>query len=133
MTLLVRQFLSFAGVGVVGTSAHFLALYSLVEFAGVVPYAASGAGFALGALVNYILNYYLTFQSDNRHREAMLKFFVVAFVGLVLNTLIMRFATEIIVLHYLLAQVIATGLVLIWNFAGNKYWTFRVDSYADRS
>jgi len=31
-------------------------------------------------------------------------------------------------LHYLLVQVIATGLVLLWNFAGNRSWTFREKS-----
>ena len=27
-------------------------------------------------------------------------------------------------LHYLLAQLVTTGLVLVWTFAGNRFWTF---------
>jgi putative flippase GtrA len=31
-------------------------------------------------------------------------------------------------LHYLPAQLIATGLVLIWTFSCNRIWTFREDA-----
>jgi putative flippase GtrA len=31
---------------------------------------------------------------------------------------------EILNIYYLLAQVLSTGLVLVWNFAGNRFWTF---------
>ena len=54
----------------------------------------------------------------------MSKFFTIAFVGLLLNTIIMAIGVEILNLHYLLAQVVATGLVLFWNFTGNRLWTF---------
>ena len=97
----------------------------LVQMAGVTPVLASAGGFVLGALVNYFLNYRYTFRSNNRHHEAIIKFFTIALVGLVLNTLIISLAIDILSLHYLLAQVIATGLVLIWNFTGNRCWTFR--------
>jgi putative flippase GtrA len=121
-----RQFFSFAGVGIVGTAAHYLALLSLIKFAYVRPVAASSAGFMLGALVNYGLNYCITFHSQKRHREAMVKFFAVALVGLVLNFSIMKLGTEVLTQNYLVIQVIATGIVLTWNFIANRSWTFGV-------
>jgi len=33
---------------------------------------------------------------------------------------------------YLLAQVIATGTVLFWNFAANRFWTFGAASGSRR-
>lgn len=119
------QFLCFSGIGVIGTLAHYTTLITLVQMAGVTPVLASAGGFVLGALVNYVLNYRYTFRSNSRHHEAIIKFFTIALVGLVLNTLIISLAIDILSLHYLLAQVIATGLVLIWNFTGNRWWTFR--------
>ena len=82
------------------------------------------AGAVLGALVNYVLNRRYTFRSGKGHREALTKFFVVAGAGLLLNGLIMWLFVDGLGLYYLLAQLLATGLVLVWNFAGNRCWTF---------
>ena len=121
---LLGQFIRFAKVGVVGTLAQYLALFVLVQWWDVYAIIASAFGFVLGTVVNYSLNYYYTFQSDRRHREAMTKFFVVAGVGLLLNVLVMTLAMEVFSVHYFLAQLIATGLVLIWNFSGSRWWVF---------
>jgi putative flippase GtrA len=124
------QFLRFAGVGVIGTGAHYLALVSLVQFAGVNPIVSSMVGFALGGLVNYFLNYHFTFQSNQPHQSAMAKFFTVALLGLALNSLIVTLGIKKLAIHYLWAQLIATGVVLIWNFGSNRLWTFSADDCA---
>lgn len=118
------QFVLFAGVGVIGTAAHYVLLSVLVEVAGVHPVPASTAGAVLGALVNYFLNRQFTFRSDKRHREALTKFLTIAALGLALNGLLMFILVDAFGLHYLLAQFISTGLVLVWNFMGNRFWTF---------
>lgn len=79
---------------------------------------------SVGAMVNYFLNDCVTFKSTKSHHEAMIKFFTVGAIGLILNTLMMALATEVFALYYLLAQVISTGLFLFWNFIGNRRWTF---------
>ena len=122
---IVNQFFRFSGVGILGTIAHYATLIALVQIIKANAVLSSCAGFILGALVNYSLNYRYTFRSNMRHSEAMIKFFTVALVGLVSNALIMGFAVEILNVHYVLAQVMATGIVLFWNFTGNRLWTFR--------
>lgn len=122
---LLRQFVSFTGVGFVSAIGHYGLLIALVQFAAVSAVPASAAGAVLGAWINYALNYRFTFRSNKRHREAVLKFAVIAGIGLVLNTLFMWFGVELIGMHYLVSQIVTTGLVLIWSFAGNRYWTFQ--------
>lgn len=122
---ILKQFLCFAGIGFIGTSAHYLTLVLMVEVAGMKAVFASVLGFGVGALFNYFFNYHITFRSKKLHQEALGKFFMVALAGLLLNTLIMAMATEVFSLYYLLAQVISTGLVLIWNFTANRLWTFQ--------
>lgn len=121
---LIRQFIKFTGVGLVSAIGHYGLLITLVQIAAVPAVPASAAGALLGALINYSLNYRYTFRSSRQHREAVLRFAAVATVGLVLNTLFMWVGVEIIGAHYLLSQVVTTGLVMIWSFAGNRYWTF---------
>jgi putative flippase GtrA len=116
------QFINFACVGAVATALHYVVLIVLVQFADFRPVLASGLGYAAGAGVNYLLNYHYTFASQRSHFQAMSKFVTVAIIGL--NSLIVAVATEKLLLHYLLAQVIATGLVLMWNFCANRVWTF---------
>jgi putative flippase GtrA len=123
--LLLRQFLGFAAVGVVGTAAHFATLLVLVQKFRLDPVWSSVIGFIVGAVVNYLLSYRVVFRSRKRHVEAMGQFFTVAGVGLLLNAAIMAFAVQVLNLHYLLSQILATGMVLLWNFAGNRFWTFR--------
>lgn len=120
---IINQFVRFSTVGVVGTLAQYICLLLLINIFGINVVLASTLGFILGGLINYSLNRKYTFRSDKRHREAMSKFFAIAFVGLLLNSLVM--AIGVLYLHYIVAQVIATGLVLFWTFTGNRLWTFR--------
>ncbi len=85
---------------------------------------ATTAGFIVGALINYVLNYHLTFRSDKAHSETMLKFFIVATVGAAINMMIIFWGVDILELFYLFAQVIASSVVLLWTFTANKLWTF---------
>ncbi len=120
----VGQFLMFAGIGVVGTIGHYTVLIVLVQFWAVDPVIASSLGFVVGAVINYILNYHFTFQSDKQHAEALTKFLIVAAVGAGINGLIMYYGVENTNINYMVVQVFATLVVLMWNFVVNKLWTF---------
>jgi putative flippase GtrA len=123
--MIIKQFFSFAAIGTVGTLAHYSALLALVQVGHFNPVMSSGVGFIIGALVNYFLNYRLTFRSTKLHRDSMPKFFLVALSGLMFNTAIMEFVTEILKQHYIVGQVLATAGVLVWNFTVNRCWTFK--------
>jgi len=118
------QFLKFAGVGAIGTSGHYLTLIILVQAVGISPVIASTGGFVVGALINYVLNYVYTFASDKGHAEAIVKFFAVAALGAGLNATIMYIGANIVHIHYLLAQIAATGIVVFITFLLNRLWTF---------
>lgn len=124
MAELFRQFVRFTGVGCMSAIGHYGLLVVLVQFFAVDAVVASTAGALLGAVINYSLNYRFTFKSNKRHRESIVKFAVVAGVGTLLNTLFMWIGVDLLAAHYLLAQIVTTGLVLIWSFAGNRFWTF---------
>lgn len=123
--LIGKQFTRFAACGAVGTLAHYLLLILLVHGWRSSAVTASSAGFVLGAAVNYALNYRYTFRSTKSHREVMWKFIAVASIGALINTALMSLLTHHSNLHYLLSQLIATAVVLVWNFMVNRIWTFR--------
>jgi putative flippase GtrA len=122
--VILERFPHFAFVGAVSTGIQYLILSGAVILAHADPVAASAFGFVVAAVANYFLNYHLTFRSTQAHGPAFLKFVILASIGLLLNSGIMQLLARG-ALHYLLAQVVATGVVLIWNFFGNACWTFR--------
>jgi len=124
-TVLIK-FIVFASVGVIGTTAHYLLLYQLVESYAVNAVTASGYGAIAGLIVNYGLNYIITFNSQQSHLCAFPKFAVIASMGFGLNMGLMTLLTA--QLYYLYAQILTTLLVLIWNFLGNSLWTFKLES-----
>lgn len=120
----IAQFLLFAGVGAIGTIGHYTTLIVLVQFWAVDPVFASSFGFVIGAMINYILNYEFTFRSKKRHKEALTKFLIVAIIGAGINGSIMYLGVENTNINYLIVQIVATCVVLLWNFVVNKLWTF---------
>jgi putative flippase GtrA len=121
----IRHFLLFAALGAVGTLVQYAVLVALVQSAGTDAVLASTLGFLSGGVVNYLLARTIAFRSSKHTHEAATKFFLVAGIGLCLNGLLMTGFTAGLALPYLLAQVLTTGLVLLWHYAGNALWTFR--------
>ena len=119
-----QQFFIYTGIGAIGTIGHYATLVLLVQLIHTDPVFATTIGFIIGALINYILNYRITFNSNKQHREALTKFLIVASLGAVINGAIMSTGINMLDLHYLVIQVIATCIVLVLNFIANKYWTF---------
>ncbi|NJL08156.1 MAG: GtrA family protein [Methylacidiphilales bacterium] len=120
-----RQFAAFSGVGVVATAAHYAVLALLVEAASLRASLAALIGFTVGGVVSYVLNRRWTFDSARSHAAAVPRFALVAGVAFVLTGLLMEALTVRAGLHWFAAQIITTGIVLIWNFLGNRFWTFR--------
>jgi putative flippase GtrA len=121
---LARQFSAFFGVGLVAAIVHYGVLIGLVEGAGAEPVPATLAGYVAGGVVSYGLNRRHTYASDRPHAEATWRFALVAFVGFLLTGAFMHAFTGWLGAPYLPAQVVTTGIVLVWSFAAHRIWTF---------
>lgn len=124
LTPLLMQFLRFALVGASGTAVQYLVLWFGVERCGAGAAAASGAGYALAAVVNYVMNYFFTFGGGHAHLRAAGRYFTLLGLGWCLNTALMWLLVHGAGWHYWVAQALATGLGLLWNFAGSRWWAF---------
>jgi len=115
----------FVSVGLCATVLQYLILAYLVEIYAIRAAIASAIGFALSATFNYFLNRKFTFRSDARHTVAVPKFITVALAGVTLNTSIVGWFEEHTRVHYLVSQVLATIVAMLWNFVASAIWTFR--------
>src|ERR1700709_2304420 len=82
---LPRQFLRFAAVGACGTLVQYATIEVGTEWLGMQAIWASSAGYLLGSVVNYVLNYFFTFESGKSHKEAAIKYFSLLGVGFCIN------------------------------------------------
>jgi putative flippase GtrA len=141
----VKRFVKFAMVGTAGMITH-LTLANIFNFGLHFPDGLANAiGFIAAVLQNYLLNYRWTFGD---HRDTTTKsrwlqvsqFAIVSVIGLGINTLVRELVSWImhpiwqsLVPNAVLAEVInynfsiaaAIAVVLFWNFAVNRLWTFR--------
>jgi putative flippase GtrA len=120
-----RQFLHFAAVGAIGTLIQYGVLWTGVEFLATSAVVASGVGYALGSVVNYLLNYFFTFERGKSHVETASKYYAVLGVGWCINTGLMGLLAHHWGLNYWFAQLLATGVGLMWNFIGSRWWAFK--------
>lgn len=119
-----KEFTKFCSVGLICTAVQYLLLVLFIELLLLQEVIASAAAYGCSAMVNYLLNYYLTFQATVRHQTAGVKFAVMVSLGLFSNTLIFYLAFNHFNLPYIYAQIIATALVLMQNFTLSKTWIF---------
>lgn len=124
-SLSVSTFLLFAGLGSLGTVAHYVVLVACVQSLGADPVFASVLGCCVGAITNFFLSHHITFRSRAEITETAPRFFAVVASGIAVNWLTMWSLVDGLGVQYLVAQVLATGLILLMNYFANALWTFR--------
>ena len=128
---LAKQFRNYVLVGFAATAAHYAVLVALMESGLVKSVPATLAGYLVGGVVSYHLNRNHAFESNRPHQEAVWRFVVVAAVGFFVTGFLMALLNEQWGLHYLFAQVISTGFIMLWSFVANRIWTFKPDKAGD--
>lgn len=119
------KFLRFCIVGVSGTVIDFGLTWLCKEVFKIPKFIANAIGFVVAATNNYILNRIWTWGSTNDQVGVeYTKFFVVSLIGLGINTLILYIFNEKLKWNFYLSKVFATGVVMLWNFFANNFFTF---------
>lgn len=122
MDKLIRQIAKFGVVGVVCFGIDYGILILLTEFGGLDYLFSSGISFSISVVVNYLLSIRFVFQSkksSNKAKEFII-FVVLSITGLLLTEALMWAGVEKLMLHYMFAKVIVTGIVMVYNFVTRK-------------
>ena len=120
----MQRFLRYTAVGAFATAVHYLVLVLCVEVAGWPAYLGSGLGAVIGAQIAYFGNRHYTFAHRGAIGESWLKFQGTALLGALVGMAIVAAGVRM-GLHYLIAQILATGTTLALTFAVNRAWSFR--------
>lgn len=120
-----HQGLRFILVGLAATAAHLGVMAGLIAVGAVGALAATFIGSLVGSVITYLANRSLTFKSSTPHRLALVRHYVTVAGSIALNAVLFHIAHESLVLAVWLAQVLASGLCMVFNFIVSRFWVFR--------
>lgn len=121
----VVQLLKFGIVGVSNTLLAFAVYTILLKVFGVWYVAASGIGFAVGAVNGFLLNRRWTFREHSGDALTPVRWAIVQSCGLALNLGLVYLFVHDAGLDKLVGQIPATAIVTVLTFVVNRSWTFR--------
>jgi putative flippase GtrA len=129
----IERFTRFLTVGAIGTVLDF-SLLTLLKLTGMPTLFANSISFLAGLTNNFTFNRLWTFQdvAQSNWKKQLAQFTAVSLVGLALNNIILLSLEGALGnllgqpdWGYLPAKVIATGVVVFWNYFANRMWTFK--------
>ena len=123
---IIHQFVRYFISGGVAFCVDFLLMMLLHDRFNIIAEVAGTISFAVGLVITYLMSIFWIFNQrrfNNRVAE-FLGFTIIGVVGLVLTYFIMRIFTNSLQINYLLAKIVSTIIVTLWNFLAKKYFLF---------
>ncbi|MDL9980308.1 GtrA family protein [Microbacterium sp. ASV49] len=109
-------------VAALGLIVDFGTLVLLTSVLHVEYLLSAAVGFTAGLIVTFVLSELWVF-SDPHVRNRWVRFglfTIIGLVGLGILTLLMWLQVDVLGWHYILAKVLATGVVYAWNFFARR-------------
>ena len=125
---MVVQFVKFGIVGVSNTLIAFAVYTLLLKVFGVWYVAASGIGFAVGAVNGFLLNRRWTFRGHVGDALTPVRWAIVQTCGLGLNLGLVYLFVHDAGMDKLVGQIPTTAIVTVLTFVANRAWTFRTSA-----
>ncbi|MEE0059990.1 MAG: GtrA family protein [Acutalibacteraceae bacterium] len=117
------QFFRYVFVGGIATVVDLGVLFVLTDFANIYHLISAIIAFVAGLITNFFLSKLLVFKSNEARVNAFMEFVTYAIIGVIglgITELIMFILTDCNNLHYMLSKIIATMIVLAWNYIARK-------------
>ncbi len=121
MKNLIKQILKFGVVGVIAFFIDYSLLYILTEFCYIHYMISSVISFIVSLIFNYIASIYWVFDVKKKQTyKEIIVFTILSVIGLGINQLVMYLMTGVGKIYYMLSKLVATAIVMVWNFITRK-------------
>jgi putative flippase GtrA len=119
---LFNQILKFGVVGGIAFVIDYVTLIVCKEIFNINVLLSAAIAFTVSVIFNYILSIKWVFDvnKEKDSRKNFIIFIVFSIIGLGLTELIMWFGTDVIKINYLIVKIIATAIVMVFNFITRK-------------
>ncbi|MDD2435554.1 MAG: GtrA family protein [Bacilli bacterium] len=121
MNKLAKQIFKFLIVGGLAFLIDYALLYILTEYYGIYYLVSSIISFIISLIFNYIASIMFVFKTNKKEKNKNFIFFIVgSIIGLGINQIVMYVMVEFIHVYYMFSKIVATGVVMVWNFITRK-------------
>lgn len=119
---LLLQMFKFLLVGGLAFVIDYVTLIICKEVFNIPVLISAAIAFTVSVVFNYILSVKWVFDVDKNKSEKknFIIFIVFSIIGLALTELIMWFGVDIVKISYLIVKIIATAIVMVFNFVTRK-------------
>lgn len=119
---LFLQIFKFVMVGGLAFIIDYVTLIICTEIFKIPILLGSAIAFSLSVIVNYILSVKWVFDVDENKSKSknFIIFIIFSVIGLILTEIIMWLGVDIIKISYLIVKIIATLIVMVFNFITRK-------------
>ena len=129
---LFLQIFKFGIVGGIAFVIDYLTLILFKEFFHVDLFISTLIAFTVSVIFNYILSIKFVFEvNNNNNKKNFILFVILSVLGLVLTELIMYIGVNLLNISYLIVKIIATIIVMIFNFITRKLLLEKKNSTID--
>ena len=118
------MFSRFVAVGSVATAFQYV-IVAVAGAAGSSAAVAGAMGYLAGSGLSYTANRRFTFGFRGSHARAAPRFYAMVAAGFLLTVATMALLADTMGWNLWLAQGVATGLCLVFNYACSRLWVFR--------
>lgn len=122
MKRLINQILKFGVVGGIAFVIDYGVLYICTEWFEIYYLTSSVISFSISVIFNYVASVVWVFEvkEDSNEIKKLLLFIVFSIIGLIINQIIMWFGVEQMSFYYMAVKILATVIVMIYNFITRK-------------
>ena len=122
MKKLISQLVKFGFVGGIAFLIDYGFLYIFTEYFHLYYFVSSILSFSISVIFNYVASVIWVFDVDKEKSKVrnFIIFIFLSVVGLAINQLIMWFGVEVLSYYYMLVKLVATFIVMVFNFVTRK-------------
>ena len=120
--------------GGLAAAANIIPLFVLVHFFYIWYLLAAVVAFITAVAVSFMMQKFFTFNDYTREKikQQTVLYLGIQIFNLCLNTLFMYIGVDLLHIHYILAQVLISGMMAVYNFFVYKHLVFTPDAvYTD--
>jgi putative flippase GtrA len=119
------QLLRFFVVGGFTAGIYFFLIYLLHYQLKFPATASSSAAYIIVVVINYLLHYVWTFESNQLHKVAISRYLLMCLAGFLINISILYFGLNTSGNNFIVVQAIAFIAILLWNILASSLWVFK--------
>lgn len=119
---LLIQIFKFGIVGGIAFLIDYVVLFCCKEFIGLSVLLSAAIAFTVSVIYNYIASVKWVFDvnKEKSAKKNFVIFIILSIIGLIITEIIMWIGSDIMKINYLIVKIIATSIVMVFNFITRK-------------